>query len=302
MLAPPTGLPIGTTLVTGPPPPPRRRWLIPVIIVGSLAFLGLIVGVTLVALQVATSISQSPFSAPVSAPGGELDDLLEGDPGSPVAVDPLDCAVCFEIDDARTLALPAEAYAEVGLGNGDDETDETTARQAHLDESKGWNTDGGTPDQCYFTYPTAPLHFVPGDPITAAAERDLVYYPEWHFDESEYYLLTEAIRVFDESTSATAYLAGLESAVGGCPTYTFSETGWSTVVTATPALDLPDSVAAYGWAESAGLNRFYGVDLQRGNLVVRLTLTSDPDGPTEAEFRHLAEAYAVVLSELDPEG
>jgi hypothetical protein len=320
-LPPPTGQPIGATspavpsypavptypTVPPPPPPPARRpWLISVIVVGALAFVGLVVGVAVVAINLASSIAQGPISAPDSAPDpapiGELDDLLEGDPGSPVAVDPLDCGACFGIEDARALGLPAAAYSDVGLSNTDDEVFETSAGADQIDQTKWWKADGGTPDSCYFTYPMAPLFLAPGSPGDPTAEADRVYYPEWHHDDSEYYYFTEGIRVFGDSDAATTYLAELESAIAGCPDYSYSDSGWFSVVTATPALELPDSVAAYGWAESGGLNRFYGVDLQRGNLVVRLTLTSDPGGPTEAEFRELVEAYAVLLEELEPAG
>lgn len=310
-LPPPTGAPIGVTPTPAitvappqpmaPPPSPRRPWLIPVIIGGSLLLVGLIAGVAIVAVQLATWVGGMPTTSPPVA-GAPLDDLLEGDPGSPVAVDPLDCVVCFEMADARTLSLPAEAYAAAGLPNGDGDVYEVAAGDDQLDNSKWWKSDGGTPDECYFAYTTSPLFFAPGDPDNPTAERDRVYYPEWHYDEAEYYAFTEAVRVFDQTSSATAHLAQLESAIAGCPDYAYTETGWYGEVTAAPALDLPDSVAAYGWAESSGVTRFYGVDLQRGNLVARLTLWSDADGPSEAEFRELAEAYAVLLAELDPAG
>jgi hypothetical protein len=278
------------------PPPPGRPWLIPVIIVGSLALVGLIAGVAFLAFQLATAVSQAAFSPT----GRDLDELHEGDPGSPVAVDPLDCGACFTIDDARSIELPADAYAEIGLPYSDDESYEIVAGRDQTDNTEWWESDGGTPDRCYFTYTSAPLFFAPGDSGDASADDDLVYYPDWHVDSSEYYSFTEAVRVFDESASATTHLAGLESAIDGCSTFSYTETGWYALVSAAPALDLPDDVAAYGWAESAGLNRYYGVDLQRGNLVARLTLTSDPDGPTEAEFRDLVEAYALLLGELEP--
>lgn len=307
VLPAPTGLPVGgPTFPAVPPPPPRRPWLIPVILLGSLAAVALIAVVAFIAIQLATSVSRipssEPDSAPDSAPVGELDDLLEGDPGSPIAVDPLDCVACFGIHEARTLTLPDEAYAEVGLPKSDGEVYEITAGDDQIDQTKWWKADGGSPDTCYFAYSTSPLFFAPGAPGDPAAEDDPVYYPEWHYDTSDYYYFSEGIRVFDDTDTASAYLAQLESAIAGCPDYSFSESGWSTVLTAAPAIDLPDSVAAYGWAESGGLNRYYGIDLQRGNLVVRLSLLSDPGGPTEAEFRQLAEAYAVLLAELEPSG
>lgn len=291
-----TGAPIGITPTWSAPPPRRRRWLIPVIIGGSLAAVGLIAGVAFAAIQLATSASQSAFSPS----GGDLDELLEGDPGSPVAVDPLDCGHCFDVDDARSLDLPAAAYAEIGLPHSDDEEFDITAGEDHSDSTEWWKSDGGTPDRCYFTSTSAPLFFSPGDSGDPSADRDIVHYPDWHWDSSDYYSFTETVRVFDESASAAAHLAALESAVDGCSRYSSTETGWHAAVSATPALDLPNDVAAYGWAESTGVNRYYGVDLQRGNLVARLTLFSDPDGPTEVEFRDLVEAYAVLLGELEP--
>lgn len=292
----PTGPPIGVAPTWSAPPPRRRRWLIPVIIGGSLAVVGLIAGVAFAAIQLATSASQTAFSPS----GGNLDDLLEGDPGSPVAVDPLDCGHCFDVDDARSLELPADAYAEIGLPRSDDEAYDITAGEDHTDNTEWWKSDGGSPDRCYFTLTSAPLFFAPGDSGDPSADGDIVHYADWHLDSSEYYSFTETVRVFDDSASAAVHLAALESAVDGCSSYTYSATGWDTAVSATPALDLPPDVAAYGWAESTGLSRYYGVDVQRGNLVARLTLNSDPDGPTELEFRDLVEAYAVLLGELKP--
>ncbi|MBU1459100.1 MAG: hypothetical protein KKC89_06010, partial [Gammaproteobacteria bacterium] len=75
---------------------------------------------------------------------------------------------------------------------------------------------------------------------------------------------------------------------------------WSTAVAPAPALDVPDSVAALGWSQSNQWGRTYEVDIQRGNLVVRLVLNSDGAGPTEQQFRQIAEDYATLLAELEP--
>lgn len=81
----------------------------------------------------------------------------------------------------------------------------------------------------------------------------------------------------------------------------YPRSGFAARVAAAPALRLPDSVAAYGWTESNDYSRVYAVDLQRGNLVARVTLTTDGSGPTETEFRVLAEEYAVLLAGLEPQ-
>jgi hypothetical protein len=201
---------------------------------------------------------------------------------------------------ARDLGSPAAVYAEIGLPVGDDASLELTAGEDQIDQTKWWNTDGGTPEQCYFTYPRAPLFFAAGDVGDAPGAADTVFYPQWHSDADEYYVLTEAVRVFDSTASATAYLGDLETAIAGCPNYSFPESGWAVAVTPAPALDLPASVAAYGWAESNEYSRFYAVDVQRGNLVSRLTLSTDAYGPSETEFRAFAENYAEQLAARAP--
>lgn len=299
-LPPPTGAPRETPPHPAPPRRARRRWLLPVIVGGSLAVVGLVVGVAILAVQLAGWARDLPLA------GGTLseetqEELLLGDPGSPIAVDPLDCTRCFTLPDARTLGLPEERYEDVGLTESDGGSFYLTAGEDQAQQTHWWDDSGGTPDNCYFAYSKGPLFFTPGESGEATEFHDPVYYPVWHFDESMFNSFTEGVRVFDDSAAAVGHLAALESAIAGCPDYSMPEFGWAAALTAAPALDLPDSVAAYGWVESGGIHRFYAVDLQRGNLVARLTLASDPSGPSEAEFRSLVEAYAVVLAGLDPD-
>lgn len=307
VLPPPTGRPVDTAPPAFPPPllpppPRRRRWLVPVIVGGSLALVALIGGVAAVAVQLGTIVAQAPLpdsdAGPVGAPPEQL---LQGEPGSPVAVDPLTCDVCFAIDDARTLRLPDESYEAVGLTVGDNAPYEVLAGDDQSEQSGWWLDEGGTPDACYFTFPKSPLAFAPVEMEYSTSSTDFVFSPEWHSDEERYYVGTESVRVFDDTATAGSYMAALETAVAGCPNYSLPESGWSSVVTAAPALDLPASVAAYGWVETGGYARYYAVDLQRGNLVARLTLASDGDGPTETEFRDLVEEYALLLAALEAE-
>jgi hypothetical protein len=305
-LPPPTGAPLATTPFghpvgppIAPPPPPRRGWILPVVIGGSLVALALIGVFVAVAIQLVSFVPPPPAAGPVGSPSTP-DDLLEGDPGAPVAAEPLDCVLCLSVVDARALGLPDESYDAVGLTVGDNAPFEILAGADQIDQTKWWKADGGTPDACYFTYAKAPLFFEPGAIDDTAAANDPVVYSEWYSDETEYYWGTEAVRVFDDSTAASAYLAGLETAIAGCPNYAFPESGWSSVVTPAPAFDLPASVAGYGWVESGGLSRFYAADLQRGNLVARVTIWSDGGGPTEAEFRGLVEEYAALLAAIEP--
>lgn len=301
-LPPPTGTPIGAAPSFPPPPPPSRPWLIPVIIGSVVVAVVLVAGVLFAAVQIANLARPSAVDSGDGDPGfTRPDPLLEGDPGSPVAEDPLPCGACFGLADARDIQLPETGYEALGLDVSDESTYEVTVGEEQTLNTKWWRSDGGTPEECYFGYAKAPLFFASGEQDDPAANTDMIYYPDWHSDEGEYYLVSEAVRIFDDSALATAFLAGVESAVAGCPSLSFPEAGYSAAVSAAPALNVPASVAAYGWVESGGDGRYYGFDLQRGNLVARLTLSSDGQGPSEQEFRDLVEEYAALLAELDPE-
>lgn len=115
-------------------------------------------------------------------------------------------------------------------------------------------------------------------------------------------MLVPTARIFHDSASASAHLQDLDRLLEACPGYDYEDDGgvWSTAVAPAPALDVPDSVAALGWSQSNQWGRTYEVDIQRGNLVVRLVLNSDGAGPTEQQFRQIAEDYATLLAELEP--
>jgi hypothetical protein len=276
---------------------------VPVIVGGSVALLALVVGVVFAALQLATSLRQDPVAVGSDDPGADprLDDLVAGDPGSALAEEPLTCGECFRFSDVQTLGLPDASYLRVGLGISDDSVYRLAASEEQADQTRWWSDDGGTPDACYFTYPKAPLFYEPGIVDDLPARGDTVLYPAWHSDREEYYFFTEGIRLFDTTEAATAYLTRLPASVADCPDYELSETGWAAAVGPTAALDLPPSVAGYGWVESDGYSRYFATDVQRGNVVVRLTLITDADGPTETDFRDLVEEYAALLADLEPQ-
>lgn len=281
----------------------------PVVIGGSIAVLALVGGVVALAVQlggIIASASASALGSGDDAPVAEgpvdpgLDDLLEGDPGSPVAAEPLTCAECFRLADLQQLTLPDASYLRVGLAISDDSLTRMSASEDQADQTGWWADDGGAPDACYFTYPKAPLFFDPGIVDDLPARGDTVLYPAWHTDRDEYYLFSEGIRVFDDTAAATAYLTRLETAIADCPHYSLSEVNWTAAVTPTPAMPVPASVASYGWVESDGHGRYFATDVQRGNVVVRLTLFSDAYGPSETDFRDLVAEYADLLASLEP--
>lgn len=307
-LPPPTGTPIATTppaAVVVPPPPPSRPWLIPVIVAGSLVVLALLAGAVFASVTLADAVAQGPFGAlgddDVEDEFGQMDSPLRGDPGTPIAADPLTCGACFNVAHAQMITFPSGSYAALGVPITDGFTYETTVGADQVEKTGWWVSDGGMPDACYFTVTQSPLYVAPGASDGADANDDDVYYPDWHSDGEDYYLLTESFRVFDDTAQATAHLGDVEAAVGGCSSVSYPDQGWSATVAAAPALELPSSVAAYGWSEGNAYGRYYAVELQRGNLVARLVLSTDAYGATESEFRAFAEEYAAALAALEPQ-
>lgn len=51
-----------------------------------------------------------------------------------------------------------------------------------------------------------------------------------------------------------------------------------------------------GWVESSPYSRFYAIDLQRGNLVVRNTMSTWAGVVSEEQFRTYAEQLARQLA------
>jgi hypothetical protein len=293
---PPGGYP---GLPVAPPPPPRRRWLVPTIVGGSVAFLALIVAVALLAVQIAGFVPRSPVAGPPYAPSAP-EPLLDGEPGEPVAVEPLTCAECFRFPDVQTLALPEASYLRIGLSVSEGGRSRLAASEEQADQTKGWIEGGAAPDSCYFAYPPAPLFFDPGIVDDLPARGDTVLYQPWHTDGDQYYYFIEGIRLFDDTAAATAYLTRLPEAVAGCPEFEFAEDEWRVSLEATAGLELPPSVASYGWVQSDGYTRYFVTDVQRGNAVVRLALFTDADGPSESDFRDLVTEYAGLLAEIEP--
>lgn len=179
------------------PPPPhvgipplrrlRRRWLVAAVIGGSLVALTLVSAGVFVVVQLGARVAPTGLADPQvdAVGGGGFDELLDGDPGSPIAVDPLACGVCFDLDDARTVTLPQSSYDRLGLIDRDGGTGQGAARAAQLEATKWWEFYGGTPESCFFTSADFPLFFTPGLPEDAEAAQQLLYYPYLYHDASE---------------------------------------------------------------------------------------------------------------------
>lgn len=300
------GLPhgIGSGWIAAEPvpvrPPVRRPWLIPVIVGSSILLAGLVVaGITVVAVNLLpvflpTPSPHDPGSQPIpSTP----DAPLTGDPGTPVAAEPLTCSACFGRDELNALDPSEDDVAALGFTwpEYSGYTASTSAEQEALADA--WATDGGSPDSCYFLYAWAPL------PTTVDAtgyDDGVVQYGMTWMDEERLHGLTTGSRLFLDSAVAEGQLAALAATIDDCPAYSMSQLGWGGVVTPSPALDLPASVAGYGWTDSSGPYRTYAFDLQRGNLVARIRLMTDGDGPTEEQFRDYVEVVAEQIAGFEP--
>lgn len=299
--------PAGAFVPPASPTPPaaptrasmRRRSTIGLlIVVGSIVLLALLGwGISAVATTVAKLQNWKPS-------GGQ--ELLSGDPGSPLPVDPLECtSACFSIDDADALVPSSAALTEIGLT---DTTfphgtyDPTSVGELYRSHAAGWAADRGTPDTCFFSMTNSPLSG--GLDPELATVRDLVDFLGTYEDPRRRNLLDQSMRVFPDSASASSYLAGLSEAIGRCPELAIGPESnrYRPTIDPEAALPSPDSVAAVGWVRTGdpGLRwRAYIVDLQRGNLVVRTRLLTD-GSITETQFRSWVQAYSLVLASVPP--
>jgi hypothetical protein len=236
----------------------------------------------------------------IGPPAPVVQSLVTGDPASPVAVAPEDCPeFCFTTASIPDTVLPDSAFEDIGLTEKEGVggyiysslSDAFTATQG------SWATDGGTPDDCFFTYYVVPMAV----PIDGTPEmvHDTLQLTGTHTDRREVSILTQSIRVFETSQSAVDHMGSVRGQIEGCGSYRIDLGDDPVAVSAAPALDVPASVAAIGWAESSEGSRYYAYDVQRANLVVRTYLYTD-GAVSEVDFRSLIEKVATTLAGLDP--
>ncbi len=316
-LPPPTGVPSpGASPVppapypTAPPPSGGSRLGIGIAIgVGGVVLLGLIVGLVVAVSSLLGTLGSAPTAGGPSGGGSAVFDSDGADDSAPLddgfvargahAVDPLDCDDDCLGGSVRSLAFDPAEYDAVGLDEqyGVDPPYGTV-------ESHGWNLDswaeaGGEPDECFFTISTTP-HAFGADDVGIAVD-DEVWSLGWA-GRSSGTNVSQTVRVFAHSDGAVNFMARMEQRIAGCDDYRLVEQYYSATVGPLDGLELPDDVAAVGWIESgigtARNSGYYSVDLQRGNLVERISLYSDGREPGEEWFRDLVERAAVALSEL----
>lgn len=231
----------------------------------------------------------------------EFEPLVEGAPSNPSAVEPMQCAdACFSQGMLSRAQPDRASINDLGLPNIESPfgVDSSSPDTEYTNSSRTWVSGEGEPEACFFTYLTSPVVATLGDrPETSTDQIDFLSYA---YSEDEYSYLSMSSRLFGSSARAEEHMAMVHSLVPGCESYDIG-TGqdfWTADVSPLPALDLPASVAATGWVEDGPFGRYYVIDLQRGNLVVRSTLGTD-GAITETDFRSFVENYAAKLVELD---
>jgi hypothetical protein len=272
---------------------------------------GLGVAVVLVAQNAVSTLSEGGipgFTAPEEEPAPsdvypEKEPLVTGEPGPTVAADPTVCPnECFTVDDFDLTVLGEDAVAALGTPDLPPEWDDfrnSTAQKEFLYSASSWESTEGAPDECFPITVYSPIA-APLDGRANSAD-DPVGFTQGRLSVDQYSSLYESPRLFTDSASAEAHLAEFATLVAGCTSYEIGDGAsyWTADVTPMPALDLPSSVAAVGWVEDSPFGRFYGADLQRGNLVLRVTLYTD-GAITEGAWREYLLASADNLASLTP--
>lgn len=315
---PPAGPPSGPPAPPAVPPPPRYApppaprplsrgavaGITVSIVAGALVLVGLLVGA--VTVLVIAGVEANDRDIRQEQP------LLSGDPGIPVAVEPLECTgPCFDESSLPALTAPAERFARLGLV---DETtppefaEHGTAGELAVRDAQTWREAGGSPDECFFATTSAPYAAVLPDlaaPDATGADDPLVFLAT-HEDRARIDLADHSVRIFPDTAAATAYLTALADAISGCDQFGIQPEGERRegTVTPLPALSVPDEVAAVGWVREGQPGprwRAYVVDIQRGNVVLRIRIFTD-GLITEQQFRNTVELYAKQVATVEPVG
>jgi hypothetical protein len=195
----------------------------------------------------------------------------------------LSCSgACISLGDAgRALTARSMGEQVAQLGLDPESTSDPSGDGTPLDDWSNaldsWDDADPSGDECMFTYLLTPVAATAHAKPRADASTT-IQLPEYEADDEDDAILDTGMRIFDDSADAEKHMSDMRRLINGCHGYRISEDagGWNARVTSPVVWDgLPGQVAAVAWVEDAGSQgRYYGVDLQRGNLVVRTTLTT----------------------------
>lgn len=241
---------------------------------------------------------EEEYSAPRSAP------LFEGAPGEPVVRVETDCdGVCFGVFHLDSAQIDEADFERLGTP----ELFEPQGTYGVVDSAiehefvlETWRDQRGSPDECFFTYSNAALSYGVDE---LPAGDDAIYSLSSFTSDDGYSSIGRTVRFFPSSEAAGEHLQRVHALVPECTRYRVGSgvDTWAANVSPMPALDVPDTVAAVGWVESGAFaGRFYGLDLLRGNAVIRTTLYTD-GAVTEEAFREFGEVVARNLASWIPD-
>lgn len=297
--APPPAAPASVAPVAKPAGNAFTATALSVGIVGALIAGSLIGGIgTYVSGIVNPAPTYDPY--PYDEVSGDYSDLAQGEPGEPTAVAPTECpSGCFDESSAEAAILEDAVFEDWGdlalfkhvwKMTGD----RTTADLAHADAWEDWNGVGYSPDECFVTWNEMPIV----EAETAQPTADFVApLTEHSSDDYSFTELTQSVRLFEDSRTAEQYMLTLDAGLEECTRY-HDPNGYPTdAVTREPGLHPPDSVAAVGFVRNQAGIRFYVMDVQRGNMVIRSVAYSD-GGIDDTRFRQLMMKQATLLGEL----
>ena len=303
-VAPPTYTPVPTYT---PGLTPRRRGssktIVMAIAIGA-GVVALLVGLGVVIYNVADeALASLEGASPLGLePGDDIPELLpltRGEPGPATATIPLECPEqCFTEAALDSILMGSFTYSSLGVPvEGEYTVDEyatSTADEEFLSSASYWKEDDSTPDECFFTSVWAPI----SDSVDGRPESpdDVIrYHTDW-YSESEYSILSHGSRLFTTTDAAEEHMASLLGKIEQCTRYSMGgeEKYWVASVTPMPAIDLPTSVSAVGWVEEGYGMRYYIANLQRGNLVIRIGLSTDGE-ITEQDYRDYLWSAAEYL-------
>jgi hypothetical protein len=267
-------------------------------IVSGIVIASLIGGIG-TAIQNSTRTPAPPYSAPVvtpDPPDNGPSELAQGDPGSPLAVLPLNCAAaCFGETEVAAAMLSAHDFGAAEVPFTHPVAGGTTALDAQPLEWETWDDSGISPGQCFVTWSTLPI--VEGDGIPVASDY-VAPMTEQAGDGDT--LLTQSVRLFADTDSAESYMAALYAGLAACPDWKTVGNGVERPVYLAPSLRTPDSVASFGFVvEPQKEDRRFVFDLQRGNMVIRSVLVTD-DRYGDQLFRTLMREQADAMAALVP--
>lgn len=257
-----------------------------------------------VAILVGAAVGIGTVIGGIVTPKAPDQPVIAGDPGEPVATAPVECrTACFDETSIDALTISPDTFARLGLTeNTPLPQSESTARVGELvaRDRSSWVDYSGEPDDCFFAPTSGP--YATTVESSDAENDDLVYFLDGYNDTVD--SGDQSVRIFPDTASASAYLADLARAIAACEGIEIGpdDDRYAATISPAAALSLPSEVAAVGWireGQPGARWRAYVVDLQRGNVVVRIRILTD-GVITERQFRNTVERYADQLATVPP--